>query len=118
MSARVYADEKVALDRDEHGVIHVRADDDASLFRGLGYAHAHDRGLQCLFMRILGQGRAAEILDASLVEVDRFFRKMNWRGGLDAESAKLSQAARIVAASYVEGINLALARSIPWEMRL
>jgi penicillin amidase len=74
--------------------------------------------MQLLFMRILGQGRAAELLDASLIEVDRFFHRMNWRGGLEAESAKLSEQSRIVAASYVEGINLALARSVPWEMRL
>ncbi len=118
MPARVYADERVALERDAHGVIHVRGDDDASLYRGLGFAHGHDRALQLLFMRILGQGRAAEILDASLVEVDRFFRRMNWRSGLDVERTRLSASARQLAEAYAEGINAALARSIPWELRL
>lgn len=118
MSARVFADERVALDRDEHGVIHVRADDEAGLLRGLGYAHAYDRGLQLLFTRILGQGRAAELLDATLVSVDRFFRRMNWRGGVDDDSRALSPRARLLCDAYVEGINLALARSVPWELRL
>ena len=33
--------------------------------------------MQMLIMRILGQGRAAELLDGSdeMVEVDRFFRR-------------------------------------------
>ncbi len=118
MSARVYADDQISLDRDEHGVIHVRSEDETGLYRGQGYAHGRDRAMQMLFMRILGQGRAAELLDASLVEVDRFFRKMNWRGGLEQESAKLGERARLLAAAYVEGVNLALARSTPWEMRL
>jgi penicillin G amidase len=118
MPARVYVDEKVSVERDDLGVIHIRSDDEPSLYRGLGFAHGVDRALQLLFMRILGQGRAAEILDASLVEVDRFFRKMNWRGELDRESAKLGHEAKIISAAYVEGINLALARSVPWELRL
>ena len=118
MSTRVYADDQMSLQKGQHGIIHIRSDDEAGLYRGLGFAHGCDRGLQMLFMRILGQGRAAEILDASLVEVDRFFRKMNWHGDLEQESAKLAAPARLLANAYVEGANLALARSTPWEMRL
>lgn len=118
MSKRVYADDQVSLQRDEHGVIHVRADDEAGLYRGLGYAHGRDRGMQMLFMRILGQGRAAELFDASLLDTDLFFRKMNWHGGLPEETAKLGGPARLLAAAYVNGVNLAFARSTPWEMRM
>src|SRR5262245_35284485 len=117
MPARVYADGKFTLDRDDLGVIHICGADEVNLYRGLGFAHGNDRALQLLFMRILGQGRLAEILDASLVEVDRFFRKMNWCGALTEERAKLGPHALSLMTAYVEGINLALARSIPWELR-
>lgn len=44
----------------------------------MGYCHAMDRGMPMLIMRILGQGRAAELLDGSdeMVEVERLFVEM------------------------------------------
>ena len=50
--------------RDAHGVCHVKGRDKAEVFGLMGYAHGRDRGMQVLLMRILDQGRAAEILDA------------------------------------------------------
>lgn len=108
----------VTLQRDEHGVVHVLADDESAVYWGLGYAHALDRGLQLLMMRILGQGRAAELLDPSddTVAVDRFFRKMNWAGGIGDVIAKLTPAARTVVESYAAGVNARLERKRPWEL--
>lgn len=108
----------MALERDDRGVVHVRAEREPELYRGMGYAHAFDRPLQLLMMRILGQGRAAEILDAGLVDTDRFFRRMNWRGRLDGEGSKLSDRARASADAYAAGVNLALERRAPWELRV
>ncbi len=78
--------------RDENGIPQIVSDDINGLHWGMGYCHAMDRGLQMLIMRILGQGRAAELLDGNdeMVEVDRFFRRMNWRGG----TAKQTRSAR------------------------
>jgi penicillin amidase len=71
--------ESVRIRRDENGIPHVEAENKPDLFRGMGYVHAADRGVQMLFLRILGQGRVSEILDASdeSLEIDRFFRRMN-----------------------------------------
>ncbi len=33
----------------------------------MGHCHAIDRGMQMLIMRILGQGRASELLDGKLM---------------------------------------------------
>jgi len=53
------------------------------IYWGMGYCHAMDRGMQMLIMRILGQGRAAELLEeiqrSSILEV------------LDAERAAVSK---------------------------
>ena len=47
----------VPLRRDANGVIHIEAQTEADVYRGLGYAHALDRSLQMLFMRIVGTVR-------------------------------------------------------------
>ena len=51
--------------RDKHGVCHVEGKDKTEAFGLMGYAHGKDRGMQILLMRILGQGRASELLDSS-----------------------------------------------------
>jgi penicillin amidase len=86
----------------------------------MGYCHAMDRGLQMLIMRILGQGRAAELLDGSdeMVEADRFFRRMNWGGGVAEEANKLSSEARAACEAYCHGVNARFSESVPWELRL
>ncbi len=106
--------------RDEHGIPQIVADDIDGLYWGMGYCHAMDRGLQMLIMRILGQGRAAELLDGSdeMVEVDRFFRRMNWSSGVAQEAKKLSAEVRSACEAYCEGVNARFADSTPWELKL
>lgn len=106
--------------RDQHGVPHVEAREEVELYWGMGYCHAADRGLQMLLMRLLGRGQASEFLDSSdaMLEVDRFFRRMNWGGNLDAEIAKLSPAALEACLSYCEGANDYFSRKVPWECKL
>ncbi|MBW2403124.1 MAG: penicillin acylase family protein [Deltaproteobacteria bacterium] len=111
---------KASWTRDEHGIPQIVADDINGLHWGMGYCHAMDRGMQMLIMRILGQGRAAELLDGSdeMVEVDRFFRRMNWNAGVAAEAENLTTEARAACQSYCDGANARFAESVPWEFRL
>jgi penicillin amidase len=112
--------DKVELWRDEYGVPHVRAEDLASLYWGFGYVHGRDRGLQLLFMRILGQGRVSELLDpgeSSLV-IDLFFRRMNWSGRMEGQERSISEQSRRLVEAYCAGINRALEERFPWELRL
>ena len=111
---------KASWTRDEHGIPQIAADDITGLYWGMGYCHAMDRGMQMLIMRILGQGRAAELLDGSdaMVEVDRFFRRMNWGGGVAEEEKKLSPEARAACEAYCDGANTRFSRSVPWELKL
>lgn len=106
--------------RDEHGIPQITAQDIEGLYWGMGYCHAMDRGLQMLLMRVLGQGRAAELLDGSdeMVEVDRFFRRMNWSGKVAEEERKLSPEARSVCNAYCEAVNARFEQSLPWELKL
>ena len=110
----------VTIARDAHGVPQVRAETEADLYRGLGHCHAADRGLQMLLVRILAQGRASECLEASdaALALDRFFRRMSFGGDATAEVEKVAPADRALGQAYCDGVNLALAARIPWELRL
>lgn len=106
--------------RDEHGVPHIAADDLAGAYWGMGYCHALDRAMQLCFMRILGQGRVAELLDGSdeSVEIDRFFRRMNWAGHMDEQLAVLTERTRSLLDAYCDGVNARLQKKVPWELRM
>ncbi|MEM7156970.1 MAG: penicillin acylase family protein [Myxococcota bacterium] len=110
----------VTLTRDEHGVPHVHADSLEGAHWGMGYGHAMDRSLQMLMMRILGQGRASELLssDDEMLEVDRFFRRMNWSGAMEAQVRALAPETRAWCDRYCDGINARLSRRMPLELRL
>ena len=44
----------ITIQRDENGTPHVVAHNRTDMYWGQGYAHARDRGMQMLLMRILG----------------------------------------------------------------
>jgi len=116
----IFQDNCVSIRRDEHGVPHLEASDEAGLYYGMGYCHAMDRGMQMLLMRILGQGRGSEFLEASneMLAIDTFFRRMNWMGETAPEIGKLAPEAQKFCAAYCDGVNAYFAKKIPWELKL
>src|SRR5688572_17037372 len=107
--ARVHEEQsrQVTIDRDDNGVLHVSATRLVDLYFGLGWSHAFDRGMQMLLMRILGKGRASEVLDGNeeMLRVDTFFRRMNWTERASEERRTLSADAFDCAEAYCEGVN-------------
>jgi len=120
MKLRGDAPAGVRVDRDEHGVPHIRATDLKGAYWGMGYCHALDRGVQMGLMRLLGQGRVSECLRATdeTIEVDTFFRRMNWAGRTSAEAEKLTTETGVLVDAYCKGANAVLTRRRPWEFRL
>jgi penicillin amidase len=53
------------IKRDRWGVVRIEGADLTGVYRGLGYAHARDRALQMIFMRLLGRGRVARLQSSS-----------------------------------------------------
>ena len=108
------------LRRDAHGVMHVAAADDLALAAGYGFAHAHDRALQMLLVKVIGQGRLCELLDdsAASLAIDLFMRKNLFAAASAEEAAALGGRARELAETYAAGVNARLARGRPWELRL
>ncbi len=108
------------LRRDGHGVMHAAAEDDLALAAAYGYAHAHDRALQMLLVRVIGRGRLAELLDDSpaSLAIDLFMRRNLFAAASDEEAARLAGRARELAEAYAAGVNTRLDRGRPWELRL
>ena len=106
--------------RDKNGVCHVEGKNRAEIFELMGYAHGKDRGMQIILMRILGQGRASEFLDSSdeVLEIDKFFRRMNWTGSISSQIEKFSPETKGMVTAYCKGVNRAFNKKIPWECKL
>ena len=110
----------ITLDRDEAGVAIIRAGSRDDALRGLGYCHARDRGLQMLFVRILGRGQGSRWFEGSdrMLAIDRFFRRVDFLSDVEAEFAALRPSARSAVEAYAAGVNAGFsAFGIPWELK-
>ena len=112
--------ENIVIERIEGGIPRIQASNFNDLFYGLGFCHAMDRGMQMLTMKILGKGTASEHLsgDDDMLDVDIFFRGMNWSNHVDEEIAKLSKKEVDLLQAYCSGANDAFRRHKPWELNL
>lgn len=109
--------------RDDNGVAHISAPTWREALFGLGYMHAFDRPTQLLFSRVMASGRSAQrIADTStLLETDRFFRKVGLYLHLEREVQNLDDDTFGQLTAYCEGVNDGLTtswRSLPmWVTR-
>jgi penicillin amidase len=97
----------VKVNYDERGVPHIRAANEADLYRALGYVHAQDRLFQMEMVRRLAQGELAEILGPALVESDQLFRTLGIRTHAQATADQFDPTSPAVKAlvAYLDGIN-------------
>lgn len=112
--------ENIKIYRDKNGIPHIEAENQIDIYWGMGYVHGVDRGMQMLLMRILGQGRLSELLDASdaSLEIDKFFVKMNWHQSIEHLFKELTDFEKKVLDAYCDGVNEAFSQKTPWEYKL
>lgn len=108
----VIGDHRIDVGRNEDGVLQLWASDDLGLAAGLGFAHAHDRMVQMMLVRLVGQGRLGECLqsDAETLTIDKFARGMGFRQDAESDVANLEAGAHAYAAAYARGVNFFLRR--------
>ncbi|MEJ2748090.1 MAG: penicillin acylase family protein, partial [Anaerolineae bacterium] len=70
--------DKVEVYRDDYGIPHIYAQNEADLFFAQGYVTAQDRFWQMEFWRHTGQGRISEIVGDATLDSDKFIRNMGW----------------------------------------
>ena len=92
---------------DERGVPHIRAQNDADLYRALGFVHAQDRLFQMEMLRRLANGELAEVFGAALLDTDRLFRTLRLRQHARQYVARSDQQspAFLALQAYLEGVN-------------
>ncbi|RRV28034.1 penicillin acylase family protein [Pseudomonas sp. o96-267] len=97
----------VTVDYDERGVPHIRAENEADMYRALGFVHAQDRLFQMELLRRLARGELAEVLGEKLVPTDRLFRTLEIGRHADAYAARLDPNSPSTQAlkHYLEGVN-------------
>ncbi len=102
-----HLEEPVSVSYDERGVPHIRAKNEADLYRALGYVHAQDRLFQMEMVRRLANGELAEILGPKLVDADRLFRTLGLRNFAQTYAAKMDMATPSSQAllAYLDGVN-------------
>jgi penicillin amidase len=111
--------ESITISRNAQGIPKVIAKNESDIYFGMGYCHAMDRGSQMLLMRILGQGTAAQHLanEPEMLEIDRFFRQMNWKGNLETELEKFTDAEKEKLTAYCEGVKRSFSKKPPWVFK-
>lgn len=107
--------------RTADGVARLWAEDLDALACALGAAHAHDRCVQMVMARIVGQGRIAEcIVDTETAfAIDLFMRGMGFAREAEREVGRLSPRALRLTEAYTAGVNHVFEREgRPLELRL
>ncbi|MFJ4118085.1 penicillin acylase family protein [Pseudomonas psychrophila] len=98
---------QVTVRYDERGVPHIRAGNQADLYRALGYVQAQDRLFQMEIMRRLARGELAEVLGPKLVDTDKLFRSLRIRDRAASYLTELDtqSPAFLALQAYLDGIN-------------
>lgn len=106
----------VTIARDQHGIPHIRAQNDLDVFFAQGYTHAQDRLCQMELARRTAAGRLAEILGRSALEQDKFLRTWGFYRAALAQLPYLSEFLRQALEAYAAGVNAFIAEgNLPWE---
>src|SRR5579883_1034465 len=103
----------VTIRRDEHGVAHVRAADEADAWFGMGFAAAQDRLWQMEYDRLRAAGRLAEVAGPSALPADRMARRLDLVRGAQDDLAKMSAGTRAMFTAYAAGVNAFLQSGAP-----
>jgi penicillin G amidase len=112
---------EIKIRRLVNGYPHIQANEELDLYYGLGYMHASDRMVQMWLMKIIGMGRASELLMSSpdMIEADRYMRWIDLAGDAACEVDMLSPEARPLIEAYCQGVNAGVkATSLPLEFRM
>lgn len=112
----------VSVIRDDAGVPHIEAKNQADAYTALGFVVAQDRLFQMELQRRLAAGRLAEVLGPKLVKVDKMARLLLFRRTAAkylSQPEKMDPAALSALDHYIKGVNIFIARGkLPVEFKI
>ncbi|MFT4417089.1 penicillin acylase family protein [Fredinandcohnia humi] len=97
--------EQVEVYRDKNGVPHILANNNNDLYFAQGYVTAQDRLFQMDLSRRQASGQLAEVIGASLVGQDKYYRTLGLRRAAEISYDEYSEEAKEVLQSYADGVN-------------
>ncbi|MCB9187726.1 MAG: penicillin acylase family protein [Flavobacteriales bacterium] len=111
---------EILFQRTEMGTFQINTSSEIDFYYAMGFAHAYDRTTQLLLMRILGKGNASQHLMSTdeMLEMDIFFRKMNWKSELESEVAQLTPEELKLANAYCDGVNKYILHKRPTHFKM
>jgi len=99
----------VRVHRDQFGIPHIVAADEHDLMMATGFVQAQDRLWQMDLMRRAGQGRLAEIMGDSALQIDCLFRTIGIAQTAARMKDSLHPSSRLLLDAYARGVNSFLA---------
>lgn len=99
----------VEIITDTYGVPHIYAQTEEDLFFAQGYVHAQERLWQMELNRRLCSGRLSELFGDTLLEIDRFCRRLGMHRSAAAEVTHLAAPTLRILDAYARGINMFIA---------
>jgi penicillin amidase len=104
--------------RDREGVAHIFAGAVEDAYAALGFAHAQDRLWQMELLRLIAQGRLAEVFGPAMVDTDLFLRSLDLNGHAERSTRALSARSVALLEAYARGVNAFMERRTqPFEPR-
>jgi penicillin amidase len=97
----------VSIERDALGVVTITASNRVDLAYATGYAHGQDRFFQMDLQRRVAAGELAELLGSAVVDVDKRFRRHNFRRVAREVISQATPDQRKLLDAYVAGVNAA-----------
>ena len=95
----------VEVIRDQWGVPHIYAENEADLFFAQGYVHAQDRLWQMEFNRRIASGTLSEALGEATLGTDRYLRTLGLRRAAEKDWALVDDETRAILEAYAQGVN-------------
>lgn len=102
--------EHVSVRRNALGVPLIETRNFHDALFGLGYVHASDRLSQMVSLRLMAQGRLAEMAGPGVLEIDRFMRAVNLRRSAERLYRESSPRMKDFFEVYARGVNAYLFR--------
>ncbi len=114
----------VEIEIDENEIPHLKSESDVALYFAQGFVTSYYRLWQMDFLSRITAGQVSEVLGASALPIDRFFRRMRIPAAARASAALMMNdpVTRVPLAAYTRGVNARIAQldvtSVPVEYRL
>ncbi|MCH1627974.1 penicillin acylase family protein [Ferdinandcohnia quinoae] len=96
---------EVEVTRDKNGVPHILAENSYDLYFAQGFVTAQDRIFQMDLSRRQASGELSEVIGASTLDQDKYFRTLGLRRAAVASYDGYSSEAKDVLQAYADGVN-------------